>query len=140
MNKYVLSLDVGERRIGVALASNIARLPAPLMTIDRNKEPDVFKLIAQVVEKEQVEVVIVGLPRGLEGQETTQTVASRIFASKLGESLSIPIVMQDEAGTSVEAERVLKQRGKPYEKSDIDAEAAVIILRDYLHEKMDNSV
>jgi len=139
MNNYVVSLDVGERRVGVAIASLIARLPAPLCTIDRSKVTDVFTKIAEIVKKEQVSVVVVGLPRGMQGQETTQTTTARAFASELGKVVDLPIVMQDEAGTSLEAEQLLKLRGKAYEKGDIDAEAATIILRDYLQQYVEQS-
>ncbi len=139
MSNYVLCLDVGERRIGIALASTIARLPAPLTTIDRNQETDVYETISQITKSEDVSVVVVGLPRGMQGQETKQTIISRQFAQKLSEAISVPIVMQDEAGTSLEAERILKERGKAYEKGDIDAEAATIILRDYLNQITEHS-
>ncbi|MDQ3123386.1 MAG: Holliday junction resolvase RuvX [bacterium] len=133
-NKYVLALDVGDRRIGVALASQLARLPAPLVTLDRTKITEIYDNIDQLVRNQNVAVVVVGLPRGLHGQETQQTIIARKFAADLSHKLNIPVVMQDEAGTSIEAERLLKARGKSYEKADIDSEAASLILRDYLNQ------
>ena len=133
-SNYVLALDVGERRIGVAIASSLARLPAPLMTIDRNVSTDVYEGIKKLVEEQQAETIVVGLPRGLDGQETGQTLVARNFAHELSQVVKVPVVLQDEAGTSIEAERLLKERGKNYEKADIDAEAATLILRDYLNE------
>lgn len=132
MNRYALGLDVGERRIGVALASQIAKLPAPLTTIDRTKTTDVVGDIQRLIQKHDVSVVVIGLPRSLEGNETDQTAYTRAFAKELGERIDAPIVLQDEAGTSLEAETLLKSYQKPYEKGDIDAMAAVLILRDYL--------
>jgi putative Holliday junction resolvase len=132
MSNYVLALDVGERRIGVALASLSARLPAPLQTIDRTTSPDFFGDIKRIIQDNDIATIVVGLPRGLSGQETHQTATTRAFAAELGKHVSVPVVFQDEAGTSYEAEELLKQRGKNYQKSDIDAEAACIILRDYL--------
>ncbi len=139
MTNYVLGLDVGDRRIGVALASAIARLPAPLRTLDRQKTDDVLVDISQLVAEYQVGVVVVGLPRGMSGQETEQTALTRDFAAELAKHLEIPVVMQDEAGTSLEAERLLKQRGKPYQKGDIDSEAAALILQDYLQHTAERS-
>ncbi len=127
-----MALDVGERRIGVALASSVARLPAPLLTLDRQAVGDVFGRIRELAQKENVSTIVVGLPRNLQSAETEQTARSRQFAAQLQKSMSIPVVMQDEAGTSVEAEAVLKRRGKPYTQGDIDAEAACLILRDFL--------
>src|SRR6476620_10156615 len=129
--QYILALDVGERRIGVALASSIARLPAVVTTIDR-REHDAFEIIAGLVREHGIGIVVVGLPRGMEGQDTAQTQYCRDFALELEEKLQMPVVMQDEAATSLAAEDYLKSLGKPYSKGDIDAYAAVIILRDWL--------
>lgn len=132
MGGYVLALDVGERRIGVAVASLIARLPAAHSTIDRMKTPDAVAAVAELVRATDAEVVVVGLPRGMSGQETAQTNVARTFARELAAVLDVPITMQDEAVTSVAAEERLKARGRAYDKGDIDAEAAAIILDDYL--------
>lgn len=128
----ILALDVGERRIGVAIASTIARMPAPLETIDTEVVSDVNSHISGLIKQIEATVLVVGLPRGLDGQESLQTKYVRDFASQLNKHIDIPIVMQDEAVTSVEAEKILKARGKPYSKADIDKEAAAIILNDYL--------
>lgn len=139
MGGYVLALDVGERRIGVATASLIARLPAAHSTIDRLKTPDAVAAVAGLVREVDAEVVVVGLPRGLAGQETGQTAASRDFARRLEQELTVPVVMQDEAVTSVAAEERLKARGKNYDKGAIDAEAATIILEDYLASRQERA-
>jgi putative Holliday junction resolvase len=131
MSSYVLGLDVGERRIGVALASSIARLPTPLQTIDSRQVDNVVAAIVQLVEKHEVGVVVVGLPRDLQTAETVQTAYVRAFSKELANHLSVPIIFQDEALTSVAAEAWLKENKKDYTKADIDAEAAVLILRDY---------
>lgn len=127
-----LALDVGERRIGVALTSLIARLPAAYATIDRQATADVFQDIYDIVAKEGVTELVIGLPRDMKGVETEQTKKVREFAKELGKKIDIPITMQDEAVTSVAAEQRLKSTKKPYTKADIDAEAAAIILQDYL--------
>lgn len=128
----VLALDVGERRIGVALASMEARIAKPLLTIDRNDAGDIFASISKLVQEHKAESVVVGLPRGMEGQETAQTKSSREFAAKLQEVLSAKVYLQDEAGTSLAAEDELKQSAKPYQKVDIDKLAATYILDDWL--------
>jgi putative holliday junction resolvase len=130
----ILSLDVGERRIGVALANMAARLPAPLTVIDRLKFPEAITEIERLIRENNISTVIVGLPRGLDGQETEQTVKVRKFAANLSKAISQPVVLQDEAGTSLAAEELLNRRGKPYQKGDIDAEAAVLILQDWLNQ------
>lgn len=127
MASNVLCLDVGERRIGVAIASVVARLPRPLTTVDATK--DAPGAIHQLVQQEDVDLVVVGLPRNLSGDDTAQTAAVRKFT----EQLDVPqLVFQDEALTSRKAEAELQQRGKPFAKGDVDALAATYILEDYL--------
>lgn len=128
----LLALDVGEKRIGVALASLGARLPHPHGVVAGGEAAvaDIQKLI----EDEDVKILVVGLPRGLEGQETKQTHAVRQFANSLAATLSIPMYLQDEALTSHYAEEELHARGKSYQKGDIDALAATTILQDFITE------
>src|SRR5690554_5865112 len=101
----ILALDVGERRVGVARANTIARIANPLITLDNNDE--LFEKILMLVRENQVGTVVVGLPRGLEGQETAQTRYALEFADRLGREVQLPIMMQDEAVTSVAAEEIL---------------------------------
>jgi putative Holliday junction resolvase len=126
----LLALDVGSVRIGVARASSLVRLPEPLMTLQNG--PQTVEQIKQLVIEHDAHTLVVGLPRGLEGQETAQTAAVREFVALLSQQLSIPLVLQDEAVTSRKAEEELQARGKPYAKGDIDALAATYILDDYL--------
>ena len=80
--------------------------------------------------------LVIGLPRGLEGQTTPQTEATQTFGSSLAEQLKLPVNWQDEALTSAQAEAELKARGKPYTKEAIDALSATYILEDYLRAKV----
>ncbi len=132
MSSMVLGLDVGDKRIGLASASTIARLPSPYGVIDRGRTPDAIAEIRKAVNDLGADTLVVGLPRDMNGQETEQTAKAREFAARLDSELGLVVVMQDEAVTSLEAEKRLKQRGKPYDKGDIDAEAATMILDDYL--------
>ncbi len=128
----ILSLDVGNRRIGVALASLEARLPKPLLTIDRQEHEDVFVRIKELIAEHEAEAVVVGLPRGMEGQETEQTVIARKFARELEHACMVEVFLQDEAATSLDAKDELEASGKPWEKGDVDKLAATYILRDWL--------
>ena len=127
-----LALDVGERRIGVALASLQARIPAPLTTLLRGEST--FHDIQMLIDEHAVVVLVVGLPRGLDGQHTAQTMAVEEFKSSLERTLSIPVHWQDEALTSRQAEAELESRGKPYKKEAIDALSATYILDDFLRD------
>ncbi len=80
--------------------------------------------------------IVIGLPRNMDGQDTSQTTAVRAFSNRLKDELGIPITWQDEAATSAKAIDELNARGKPFVKEDIDALAATYILEDYLSGKI----
>ncbi|MFZ2545077.1 MAG: Holliday junction resolvase RuvX [Candidatus Saccharimonadales bacterium] len=124
----LLSLDVGTKRIGVATADSSLPIAIPLQTI----EVDGMEIdnIKNIVRDKSVETIIVGYPRNQSGDATAQTEVAENFAQLLKDIA--PIVFQDESLTSVIAEDRLKLSGKPYEKGDIDALAAAIILQDYM--------
>lgn len=128
--RSVLALDVGEARVGVALASLIARLPQPLATLKRGE--GFWSDLQKIIEEEAVGELVVGLPRNLSGQNTAQTATVQAFAEELKQKVNLPIHFQDEAVTSQQAEAELEGRHKPYSKGDIDALAATYILEDYL--------
>lgn len=134
----VLAFDVGDRRIGVARASLQARIASPILTFDRRDHADIFASLIDLISKEAAEVVVLGLPRGMEGQETAQTATTRAFSEQLKTRLAaasreVEIFLQDEAATSIVAEEALQASGKNYTKGDIDSHAAAIILDDWLH-------
>ncbi len=126
MAKY-LGIDYGAKRVGLATADSAAMIASPLRTVAPHE------LVAAIQSEGPFAAVVVGLPRGLDGQDTTQTLAVRRFSDDLlWRRLHIEPVFQDEAGTSSVAEDRLKASGKTYAKGAIDAEAAAIILQDYL--------
>ncbi|MGI0133369.1 MAG: Holliday junction resolvase RuvX [Candidatus Micrarchaeaceae archaeon] len=129
--RTVLALDVGEARVGVALANTVARIAHPSGALPRTER--IFDDIAALCEREHVDKILLGLPRGMQGQDTPQTEAVRAFGQELATRLDLPQEWQDEAVTSVQAEAELKQRKRPYTKGDIDALAATYILEDYFH-------
>lgn len=124
----LIALDVGTKRIGVASASSSIKIAIPLTTlIVDGGEIDAIK---KIVADESAETIVVGYPRNQSGEATAQTGIAEAFADKLRDVAEI--VFQDESLTSVMAEDRLKASGKPYEKGDIDMQAATIILQDYL--------
>jgi putative Holliday junction resolvase len=130
--RSVLALDVGSKRIGVAIASLIARLPRPLTTLLTSD--NISYELAAIIKREDVERLVIGLPRGLDGQATAQTKAILDFTETLKTHLDVPIDMQDEALTSKHAEEELQNRDKPYHRGDVDALAATYILEDWFRE------
>ncbi len=129
----ILGLDIGAVRIGVAIATSGVNIASPLMTIDNSDE--VIDKIRKLIEDNHVDIVVVGLPRGLEGQTTAQTEYVLEFIDRLT-AAGLNIRSQDEALTSVKAEDELKARRKRYNKEDVDALAATYILEDYLNEQV----
>ena len=127
----LIALDVGEKRIGVASANTAIRFAIPTTTL--HVDGSEVKEIAEIAIRENVDKIIVGYPRNQAGEPTAQTTYVETFAKQL-EDIA-PIEFQDESLTSVTAEQRLASRGKPFKKEDIDAEAAVIILQDYLEEQ-----
>ena len=127
----ILGLDVGEKRIGVAKADSGTRIAVPVgyVTVDGSE----WEKLAYLANLHNTEFFVVGLPRSNEGNETQQTLFVRNFTKTLVEKIpSAKVRFQDESLTSVEAEERLKSRKKKYEKGEIDAEAATIILQDFL--------
>jgi len=131
-NSSILALDVGAQRIGVASANAVARLAHPLTTLQHTET--IMADIQKLIDQEDAAILVVGWPRGMSGQTTDQTRTIEAFTEELKKILSIPVYSQDEAVTSHKAEEELRQRGKPFEKGDIDALAATYILEDFLNE------
>lgn len=125
MRRY-LGIDYGVKRIGLAIADGGVGIASPLATVSPSQ-------LATTIEKEgPFDVIVVGLPRSLDGTDTPQTLAVRRFIDdQLGE-ITAEVVFQDEFATSSVAESRLQESGRRYQPEDIDAEAAAIILQDYL--------
>ncbi len=128
----ILALDVGAKRIGVAASDLAVRFAHPLTTVDATN--NALQSLQELVTEQGAVGLVIGLPRGLDGQETAQTKSVREFVEQLKRSIELPYYWQDEAVTSRQAEEELKGRGKPYEKGDIDALSATYILEDFLRD------
>lgn len=128
-NKSLVGLDVGEVRIGVALASTDVRIAVPFDTIEVDGTE--IEKIAKIVIDENADTIVVGYPRNQSGDSTKQTEFVEQFAKGL-EDFDAEIVFQDESLTSVLAEERLSKQRRSFTKGDIDSEAAAIILQDYL--------
>jgi len=128
----ILALDVGGQRIGVASANAVARIASPLTTLQNNES--IIADLQELLNRLDTAVLVIGLPRGLDGQHTSQTKAIEEFVLDLKQHINLPVYMQDEAVTSRQAEAELKARRKPYAKGDIDALAATYILEDFLRD------
>ena len=133
----VMALDVGGRRIGVALSDTTSVLASPLTTLRAEPRERVLNEIAALVQRHEVVEVVVGLPLSLSGAIGPQAHLVQLFAERLKDVLTTPIHLFDERLTTVAAERMMLDLGmKPEQrKARIDEVAASIILQDFLDSK-----
>ena len=132
-----MALDVGGRRIGVALSDTTRVLASPLTTLRAEPRDRVLSEIAALVQRHEVAEVVVGLPLTLSGEIGPQAHLIQLFVERLKGVLTAPIHMFDERLTTVAAERMMLDLGlKPEQrKARIDEVAASIILQDFLDSK-----
>ena len=131
MNR-ILALDFGRARIGVAISDELQMLAHPLETIPANEEP--ASRIAEIVREKQVDHVVVGIPRQMNGQIGTAATEVLEFVEKLRAILPCPVVTCDERLTTVAAHRALRDAGKKtrHTRAYVDQVAAQMILQTYL--------
>ena len=131
MNNKVslVCLDVGEKRIGVAVGDSSIRIAVALETIEVDGSE--IAAIKKIINDEGADILVVGYPRNQSGEPTAQTKFVTDFVDGLS-GIAPKIVFQDESLTSVIAEQRLQAFKKPYSKADIDAQAAAIILQDFI--------
>lgn len=129
MSKSYVALDVGEKRIGVALARDDIKIAMAYDTL--NVDGGEVQAIAEIIVREKADVLVVGYPRNQAGEPTKQTEFVERFVEQLRD-IAPKIVFQDESLTSVKAEEILNARNQPYAKGEVDALAASLILQDYL--------
>jgi putative Holliday junction resolvase len=134
----VLGLDVGDRRIGVALSDETGLLASPLPTLQRVGPRKDAQAVAALVREHGAGEIVVGLPRNLDGTIGPQAEKVQAFGESLKPSARVPVRYWDERLTTVEAERILSERNVPWQrrKGLVDQVAAVLILQEYLdHQK-----
>lgn len=124
-----LGVDVGSKRVGVARGSSVARIAQPLKTLPAEQAIEELSHLAALADG-----VVVGLPRGLDGQETAQTDQVRQWVGQAKQAIAKPFYWQDEALTSVAA----KNKGDL--TGEVDAHAASVILQDFLDTPTDQRV
>ncbi len=131
----VVGFDLGDRRIGVAVSDPLATLAEGRETILRDGESYPWRAIVEVVREAEAVHVVVGDPLHLDGRESERSLLARAFADELKERADVPVDLQDERLTSVQAERTLVEMGrtgKRKKKGDVDRMAARLILQTWL--------
>jgi putative holliday junction resolvase len=129
-------LDVGDKRIGLAISDTDGILASPLTVIERQEGDLDIAAITDIIRARQVERVIVGMPRSMDGSLGRQAEKVKYFTERLERKTTVPVEYRDERLTTVMAERLMqssrhrKTKGRPHR----DAQAAALILQGYLDE------
>lgn len=136
----MLGLDLGERRIGLAVSDPAGAIAFPLGALERKALAKDVAALCDLIRERGVRSVVVGLPLHLDGRAGTGATAARRFADALGQACGLPVALVDERMTTVMAERTLREaprgrgRGRRPAREQVDALAATLILRTYLEQ------
>jgi len=130
----ILALDLGKKRIGMAVSDELGITAQGLPTLERRNNRADFAALAVVIREKNIGQIVLGLPLRMSGEEGTQAEWVRTFADELQRQVGLPVNLRDERWTSKQAERVLVGSGVRHEdrKPAIDRLSAVILLQDYL--------
>jgi putative holliday junction resolvase len=136
MEGPVLGLDLGTRRIGLAVSDSEGVIAFPIGALERRGLAADIAALCELIRERGVKSAVVGLPLHLDGRSSPGADAARRFARALEEASSLPVALVDERLTTVLAERALREspRGRRLRKQRVDALAAALILRTYLEQ------
>jgi putative Holliday junction resolvase len=134
VKKRILALDLGARRIGVAVSDPLGITAQGLETIQRSNSHTDMEALQRLVRQYEVAMILVGQPLNMSGTAGTQAQKAEAFAGQLQRRLSTKVVLWDERLTTAEAQRVLKSSGVSLEKRKqaVDRLSAVLLLQSYL--------
>ncbi|MGQ9488362.1 MAG: Holliday junction resolvase RuvX [Armatimonadota bacterium] len=133
----ILALDIGERRIGVAVSDETATVAQPLVVIAREGTAKDVERITQIARQHAVHEVVVGLPVTLRGEQAQAVQKVQAFVAHLRRALDVPIVLVDERLSTAEANRRMREAdvGRGARRQKVDAVAAALILEKYLSQR-----
>ena len=136
MSRY-LCLDYGTKRVGVALSDETLSLASPAQYLEINPFKTFLAQLRKIITDKQVSLIVIGIPRNMDGSYGPSAEGARDFVSRLKELFVVPIVTVDERLSTVEASRRLQEAGKKAkdQKAIIDSNAARIMLQSYLDSK-----
>jgi putative Holliday junction resolvase len=133
-----IGLDVGDKRIGIALSDPLGILASPLLVLEHTDDLADIAAIQKIVYQYQVERIIVGLPKSMDGSVGAQAEKVKQFTEKLMLQSPVPVEFRDERLTTVSAKHLMLEAGlkksAKHKKIEYDAAAAAIILQSYLNE------
>jgi putative Holliday junction resolvase len=131
-----LGLDVGNRRIGVAVSDELGLTAQPVLTLERGRgRRQDLRSLARLARRFSVAGIVVGDPLHISGEESPQAAKTRAFAAELGELTGLPIHLWDERLTTQEAHRILYEAGRERQQHRrvVDQVAATLILQEFLN-------
>lgn len=130
----ILAIDYGSRRIGLALSDPTGTLARPLPFMPAKADAQLAREIAELARKEEARLILLGLPRHMNGSLGEAAAQVRAFAALLGQATPVPIQLIDERLSTVQAARQLQEAGKNsrQQRGRIDSEAAAVLLQGYL--------
>lgn len=139
--KRIVALDLGQRRIGLAMSDPLRISAQGLPTLQRQGRGADLRALAALAQEHGVGLWLLGLPRHMSGEEGRQAEAARAFGARLQRHTGIAVEFWDERLTTVEAERVLKASGASLaaRRRAVDQMAAVVLLQSYLDRIMPDS-
>ncbi|KKU13272.1 MAG: hypothetical protein UX17_C0022G0005 [Parcubacteria group bacterium GW2011_GWC2_45_7] len=127
----ILGIDYGTKRVGVAIGDTESRVAVPYDTLEFGGAT--LECLHEIIEREKIDLIIIGLPLTTGGEESKSSVLVRQFIKEL-KSLGIPVEMQDERFTTKEVEKITRGYGKARKGVDKDAAAAALILQSFLEQ------
>lgn len=130
----ILALDHGTRRIGVAVSDELKMIATPLEYIPAEPFADFLTRLKQIIHEKQVELILVGMPRNMDGSYGPAALKVEAFIAALNSAITVPIKTLDERLTTVQANRALIQGGvrRDKRKENVDKMAAAILLQSHL--------
>jgi putative holliday junction resolvase len=137
-----LGLDVGNRRIGVAVSDELGITAQPVMTLERKRNSrDDLRSLGRLARKFGVSAIVVGNPLRLSGEESPQTIKTQAFAAELRELTGLPIHLYDERLTTQRAHEILYEAGhaRQQHRRVVDQVAATLILQSFLQSAINQS-
>jgi putative holliday junction resolvase len=139
-SRRVLGLDVGARRIGIAVSDPLGITAQGLETLHRKNKRYDFQFLRRIIKQYEIKEIVVGLPLRMSGAEGTQAEKIQVFAEDLRKHFKLPVHFRDERLTSAEANRLLRETDLSIEKRGqaVDRMAAILILQGWMESRGSN--
>ena len=138
----VLAIDLGEKRVGIAVSDALSISITRLGALPRTNWKQLLRDVGNLIQRFDAQTVVIGLPLMLNGSSGDSALEVRRLAQKFAQSLKVPVYLQDERLSSVEAEQNLRAEGYKQDRVSalVDSEAATVILRDFLSDDQERIV